>query len=40
MDAYEEHGVKPVRELADVRAIDAWSRKFTAAAAGRVQLKV
>jgi 1-deoxy-D-xylulose-5-phosphate reductoisomerase len=40
MDAYEEDGVKPVRELADVRAIDAWSRKFTAAAAGRVQLKV
>jgi 1-deoxy-D-xylulose-5-phosphate reductoisomerase len=40
MDAYEEDGVKPVRELADVRAIDAWSRKFTAAAAGRVQSKV
>jgi 1-deoxy-D-xylulose-5-phosphate reductoisomerase len=40
MDAYEEGGVKPVRELADVRAIDAWSRKFAAAAAGRLQLKV
>ena len=40
MDAYEEGGVKPVRELADVRAIDAWSRKFTASAAGRLQLKV
>jgi 1-deoxy-D-xylulose-5-phosphate reductoisomerase len=40
MDAYEEDGVKPVRELADVRAIDAWARKFTAAAAGRLQLKV
>jgi 1-deoxy-D-xylulose-5-phosphate reductoisomerase len=40
MDAYEEDGVKPVRELQDVRVIDAWAREFTAAAAGRVQSKV
>jgi 1-deoxy-D-xylulose-5-phosphate reductoisomerase len=40
MDAYEEDGVKPVRELQDVRVIDAWAREFTAAAAGRVQLRV
>jgi 1-deoxy-D-xylulose-5-phosphate reductoisomerase len=40
MDAYEENGVQPVRELQDVRVIDAWAREFTAAAAGRVQLKV
>ena len=40
MDAYEEIGVKPVRELQDVRLIDAWAREFTAAAAGRVQSKV
>jgi 1-deoxy-D-xylulose-5-phosphate reductoisomerase len=40
MDAYEEDGVKPVRELQDVRVIDAWAREFTAAAAGRVQSRV
>lgn len=40
MDAYEENGVKPVRELQDVRLIDAWAREFTAAAAGTVQSKV
>ncbi len=40
MDAYERDGVRPVRALADVRAIDRWAREFTAAAAGRVQSKV
>jgi 1-deoxy-D-xylulose-5-phosphate reductoisomerase len=40
MDAYDADGVKPVRELGDVRAIDAWAREFTGAAAGRLQLKV
>ena len=40
MDAYEEIGVKPVRELQDVRLIDAWAREFTSAAAGRVQSRV
>jgi 1-deoxy-D-xylulose-5-phosphate reductoisomerase len=37
MDAYEQEGSKPVRELRDVRAIDGWAREF---AAGRVQSKV
>jgi 1-deoxy-D-xylulose-5-phosphate reductoisomerase len=40
MDAYEADGVKPVQELQDVRAIDAWAREFTASAAGTVQSKV
>jgi 1-deoxy-D-xylulose-5-phosphate reductoisomerase len=40
MDAYEQRGPQPVRELGDVRAIDGWAREFAAAAAGRVQSKV
>jgi len=40
MDAYEQQGVRPVRGLDDVRAIDRWAREVTAAAAGRVQSKV
>ena len=41
MDAYERHGAMPVRELADVRAIDRWARDFaTGAASGGVQSKI
>jgi 1-deoxy-D-xylulose-5-phosphate reductoisomerase len=40
MDAYEQRGPQPVRELGDVRAIDGWARAFAAAAAGRVQSRV
>jgi len=40
MDAYEQQGVRPVRGLDDVRAIDRWARDVTAVAAGRVQSKV
>jgi len=40
MDVYEQEGVRPVRGLADVRAIDRWAREFTTSAAGRVQSKV
>jgi 1-deoxy-D-xylulose-5-phosphate reductoisomerase len=40
MDAYEERGPQPVRELEDVRAIDGWARTFATAAAGRLQSKV
>jgi 1-deoxy-D-xylulose-5-phosphate reductoisomerase len=40
MDAYEQQGVRPVRGLDDVRAIDRWAREFTTVAAGRVQSKV
>lgn len=29
MDQYERDGSRPVEALADVRAIDAWARKFT-----------
>jgi 1-deoxy-D-xylulose-5-phosphate reductoisomerase len=40
MDAYDQRGSQPVRELRDVRAIDGWARAFAAAAAGRVQSRV
>jgi 1-deoxy-D-xylulose-5-phosphate reductoisomerase len=40
MDAYEERGPQPVRELEDVRAIDGWARTFATAAAGRLQSRV
>jgi 1-deoxy-D-xylulose-5-phosphate reductoisomerase len=40
MDAYEQRGPQPVRELGDVRAIDGWARAVAAAAAGRVQSRV
>jgi 1-deoxy-D-xylulose-5-phosphate reductoisomerase len=40
MDDYEQQGVRPVRGLDDVRAIDGWARDFAAAAAGGVQSKV
>jgi 1-deoxy-D-xylulose-5-phosphate reductoisomerase len=41
MDAYEQEGPKPVRALADVRAIDRWARDLAAAAAaGGVQSRV
>ena len=40
MDAYEGHGTMPVRELADVRAIDRWASDFTAGASGGVQSKI
>jgi 1-deoxy-D-xylulose-5-phosphate reductoisomerase len=40
MDAYEQRGPQPVRELEDVRAIDGWARTFATAAAGRVQSRV
>jgi 1-deoxy-D-xylulose-5-phosphate reductoisomerase len=40
MDAYERHGAMPVRELADVRAIDGWARNFAAGASGGVQSKI
>ena len=41
MDAYERRGAMPVRELADVRAIDRWAREFaTGAAPGGVQSKI
>jgi 1-deoxy-D-xylulose-5-phosphate reductoisomerase len=40
MDAYEQQGVRPVRSLPDVRAIDRWAREYATAAAGRVQSKV
>ena len=40
MDAYERRGAMPVRELADVRAIDRWACEFAAGAApGGVQSK-
>ena len=34
MDAYEQHGVRSVCGLDDVREIDRWAREFTTAAAG------
>jgi len=40
MDAYERGGPRPVRELADVRAIDRWASDLAAAAAGGVQSRV
>ena len=40
MDAYDQRGPQPVRELGDVRAIDGWARAFAAEAAGRVQSRV
>jgi 1-deoxy-D-xylulose-5-phosphate reductoisomerase len=40
MDAYEQRGPQPVRELEDVRAIDGWARTFATAAAGRLQSRV
>ena len=40
LDTYEREGSRPVRGIADVRAIDRWAREFAAAAAGRVQSKV
>jgi 1-deoxy-D-xylulose-5-phosphate reductoisomerase len=40
LDAYERDGRRAVKTLADVRAIDAWARDFSARWAGRVQSKV
>jgi 1-deoxy-D-xylulose-5-phosphate reductoisomerase len=40
MDAYQTAGLKPIREIGDVRAVDRWAREFTAAAVGGVQSKV
>jgi len=40
MDAYEREGVRPVRGLDDVRAIDRWARDLTIAAASGVKLKI
>jgi 1-deoxy-D-xylulose-5-phosphate reductoisomerase len=40
MDAYEQRGVRPVRGLDDVRAIDRWAREFAGAASGLVQSNV
>ena len=40
MDAYEQHGVRTVRGLDDVRTIDRWAREFTTAAVAGVQSKV
>ena len=40
MDVYERDAMRPVRDLADVRAIDGWAREFAARAAGRVKSNV
>jgi len=40
LDAYEQHGVRPVCGLDDVREIDRWAREFTSSAAGGVQSNV
>jgi 1-deoxy-D-xylulose-5-phosphate reductoisomerase len=40
LDAYEREGVRPVRELSDVREIDQWARAFATAAAAGVQSKI
>ena len=40
MDAYERRGAMPVRELADVRAIDRWAHEFATGASGGVQSKI
>jgi 1-deoxy-D-xylulose-5-phosphate reductoisomerase len=39
MDTYERSAIRPVRGLADVRAIDAWAREFVASAARGLQSK-
>ena len=40
MDAYESGGPRPIRGLADVRAVDRWARDFAETGAGRVQSRV
>jgi 1-deoxy-D-xylulose-5-phosphate reductoisomerase len=40
MNAYEAGTPSPIRNLADVRAIDRWAREFAEAGAGRVKSRV
>ena len=40
MDAYETEGVRPVRDLGDVRAIDSWARESTGRATRKVKSNV
>ena len=37
MDEFESHGASPVTGLADVRAIDDWTRGFATNATARLQ---
>jgi len=40
MDAYEAGTPSPIRNLADVRAVDRWAREFAEAGAGTVKSRV